>query len=134
MTSGGDTYPTPARDLAGYLTRYPQQITFTDQDPATVMDHYHTREFEMINDGLRLDRERLLAHVRTGRKNAASVQVTIHDTVIEGNRIAARYTLTATMRKGSMIATEIYMFGQLAPDGRLHHVDQVTRTIPAADS
>jgi hypothetical protein len=38
------------------------------------------------------------------------------------------------MRKGSVIATEIYMFGHLAPDGRLHHIDQVTRSIPATDT
>jgi hypothetical protein len=61
------------------------------------------------------------------------VQVAVHDTVIDGDRVAARYTLTATMRKGSMIATEIYMFGHLAPDGRLHHIDQVTRNIPTTD-
>jgi hypothetical protein len=134
MSSDGDGHPIPGRDLVGYLTRYPQQITFGDEDPAAVMDRYHTPEFIMINDGIRLDRERLLAHVSTGRKRAAGVHVAVHDTVSNGNCVAARYTLTATMRKGPVIATEIYMFGQLAPDGRLHHVNQVTRSIPSAES
>jgi hypothetical protein len=88
------------------------------------------RCFEMVNDGVRLDHDQLLAHAGTGRKNATSVEVVVHDTVIDGDRVAARYTLTAAMRRGSVIATEIYMFGHLAPDGRLHHVDQVTRNIP----
>lgn len=134
MTSDRNTHLPPGRDLAGYLTRYPQQIIFGDQEPAAVMDRYHTPNFEMINDGARLDRDRLLAHTRTGRKNATSVQVMVHDTVTDGDRVAARYTLTATMRKGSVIATEIYMFGHLAPDGRLCHIDQVTRSIPTADA
>jgi len=134
MTSDSNTHLPPGRDLVGYLTRYPQQLVFGDQEPAAVMDHYHTPTFEMVNDGVRLDRDRLLAHVGTGRKNAASVQVVVHDAVIDGERVAARYTLTATMLKGSVIATEIYMFGHLAPDGRLHHVDQVTRSIPTADT
>lgn len=124
------TYPTPGSDLIGYLTRYPEQLTFGDQDPASVMDHYHTPEFEMINDGITLDRDRLLAHVRVGRKNATGVQVDVHDTVVSGSRVAARYTLTAQMRKGAVIATEIYMFGRLAPDGRLQHVTQITRALP----
>jgi len=133
MTSADNTYPPPAGDPAGYLARYPQQITFGDQDPAVVMDRYHTTDFEMINDGVRLDRDRLLAHVQTGRRNAAAVQVVVHDAVVDGDRLAARYTLTATMRKGQVIATEIYMFGHLAADGRLRHVDQVTRSVPATD-
>src|SRR6266511_1040399 len=112
MTSDSTTDLTPGRDLAGYLTRYPHQV----------------------NVGVRLDRDRLLAHMRTGRKNATGVHVVVHETVIDGDRVAARYTLTATMRKGSEIVTEIYMFGHLAPDGRLHHVDQVTRNLPTADT
>jgi hypothetical protein len=79
-----------------------------------------------------LDRDRLLAHVRTGRRNATSVRVAVHDAVTEGERVAARYTLTAVMRKGAVVATEIYMFGRLAPDGRLRHVEQLTRIVPAA--
>ena len=132
MTGDSNTL-TPGRDLVGYLTRYPQQITFGDQEPAAVMDRYHTPNFEIVNDGIRPDRDRLLAHVRAGRKNATSVQVVVHDAVIDGDRVAARYALTAAMRKGSVIATEIYMFGHLSPDGRLHHVDQVTRSIPTTD-
>jgi hypothetical protein len=134
VTSDSDTYLPPGRDLVGYLTRYPPQLTFGDQDPAAVMDHYHTPDFDMTNDGIRLDRERLLAHVATGRKNAASVQVVVHDAVVDGAVAAARYTLTATMRKGQLIATEIYMFGHLAPDGRLRHVDQITRAVPTTDT
>jgi SnoaL-like domain len=130
MTSDSNTHVPPGRDLVGYLTSYPQRLTFGDQEPAVVMDLYHTPDFEMINDGVRLDRDRLLAHVATGRRNATGVQVVVHDAVIDGDRVAARYTLTATMRKGQVIATEIYMFGDLAPDGRLRHVDQVTRSVP----
>jgi hypothetical protein len=36
------------------------------------------------------------------------------------------------MRKGGEIETEIYMFGELAADGRISRVDQITRTPTAA--
>jgi hypothetical protein len=132
MTAYDTSRISPGNDLAGYLARYPHELTFGDEDPGSVLDRYHTPDFEMINDGVRLDRDRLLAHVRPARKNATSVEVIVHDAVVDGDRVAARYTLTAALRHGHVVSTEIYMFGQLAADGRLRHVDQLTRALPNA--
>lgn len=116
-------------DVAAYLTQYPQEVTFGTEDVGTVFDRYHTPEFVMCNDGIQLDREKLLAHVRPARKRAKGVRVEVHDIVSAAGRVAARYTLTADMATGTTIATEIYMFGQLAADGRLRWVDQITRDV-----
>lgn len=43
---------TPALDLAGYLTRYPHEMAFGDEEPAAVLDRYHTPDVEFVNDGL----------------------------------------------------------------------------------
>jgi len=116
-------------DVIAYLTRYPQEVTFGDEDAATVFDRYHTLDFLMRNDGLELDRDMLLAHVRPARKRAKAVSVAVHETMSAADRVAARYTLTAEMATGNTIATEIYMFGELAADGRLRRVDQITRDV-----
>ncbi|HZM80548.1 MAG TPA: nuclear transport factor 2 family protein [Candidatus Limnocylindrales bacterium] len=115
--------------IVDYLTRYPREVTFGDEDPAAVFDRYHTPDFVMRNDGLELDRDRLLAHVRPARKRARAVSVTVHETMTAADRVAARYVLTAEMASGNTIATEIYMFGELAGDGRLKRIDQITREI-----
>jgi hypothetical protein len=94
-----------------------------------VFDRYHTADFAMCNDGIRLDRAKLLAHVRPARKRAKAVRVEVHEAVSAADRVAARYTLTADMMSGTTIATEIYMFGQLSMDGRLQRVDQITRDV-----
>ncbi len=120
------------RDLTAYLTEYPREVAFGDEDAAAVFDRYHVPQFEMINDGVRLDRERLLAHVRPARKNATSVHVDVQETMTDGERVAARYILTAVMRQGHVVTTEIYMFGVLSEDGRLRRVDQITRNLPTA--
>lgn len=117
----------PAEDLATYLRDYPQEITFGDQPPAVAFDRYHHPDIRWVNDGLSLDRQRLLAHVESARKRATGVDIEVLDAVREDDRVAARYVLTARMRKGADVVTEIYMFGRLAPDGRLQRVDQVTR-------
>ena len=128
----GSTDPLPGHDFTSYLTTYPQQAAFGDEPAATVFDRYHVPEFVLFHNGVPLDRERLIAHVRPARKNATEVRVEVHEVVQDGDRAAARYTLTAVMRKGRVIATEIYMFGQLAGDGRLQRIDQIGREVPAA--
>jgi hypothetical protein len=120
---------TPGDDLIGYLTRYPHELTFGDDDPAAVFGRYHTDDFVLHNDGIPLDKERLLAHVKVGRRNATQIHVEVHDALISGGQVAARYTLTAVMRRGQVIATEIHMFGQLTPDGRLRRVEQLSRDV-----
>ena len=116
-------------DVADYLVQYPQEVTFGEEDAETVFDRYHTPDFVICNDGIQLDREKLLAHVRPARKRAKGVRVEVHETVSTADRVAARYTLTADMATGNTIATEIYMFGQLSADGRLRRVDQITRDV-----
>jgi hypothetical protein len=123
-------HPLPGQDLGAYLTRYPHELTFGDDEPGAVFDRYHSPEFVLYNDGLALDRERLLAHVTSARKRAASVRTDVHEVLVTGDRVAARYTLTAVMRKGQRIATEIFLFGELDPDGRLRRIRQLTRPAP----
>ena len=122
----------PGHDLRGYLINYPQEISFGDEPAEIVFDRYHVPDFVLYNDGFALDREKLLAHVRPARKRASSIYVEVHDTLAEDDRVAARYTLRAVMRKGgTTVVTEIYLFGQVAADGRLQRVAQITRTLPA---
>ncbi|WP_179855652.1 nuclear transport factor 2 family protein [Paractinoplanes atraurantiacus] len=121
---------TPRSDLSAYLTRYPQEAGLGDEDPATVLDRYHTPDYELVNDGVRLDRQRLLDHVRPARRRATGLRVEVEQALVDGDQVAARYRLIAEMRRGGTITTEIYMFGELAADGRLRRVTQATRGIP----
>ena len=128
----GSNGSTPGRDLAAYLTEYPNEIAFGHEEPGEVFDRYHTPDFVLYNDGMPLDRDKLLAHVRPARRRAASVHIEVHEALVSGNRVAARYSLTAVMNKGAVITTEIYMFGELAADGRLRRCDQQTRLVPTS--
>ncbi len=118
-----------AVNIAVYLSRYPQEVTFGDEDAASVFDRYHTPDFVMSTDGVMLNREKLLAHVRPARKRARGVRVDVRETMSTADRFAARYTLTAEMTTGNTIATEIYMFGEFSGDGRLRRVAQITRDV-----
>jgi hypothetical protein len=122
--------PLPGVDFAGYLCIYTDQMVVGDEEPAAVVDRYHTPDIEWISDGNRLDRARLIAHVAPVRRNACSASVDVHEVVVAGERLAARYTLRATLRRGREVEIDSYLFGTLAADGRLRRVDQITRTLP----
>jgi ketosteroid isomerase-like protein len=122
--------PVPAEDFAGYLRGYTAEMTAGDEDPAAVVDRYHAPDIRWVSDGNALDRDRLVAHVGPARRNARSVHVEVHDVVVSGDRVAARYTLRATLRKGRELTMDAHLFGTLAADGRLRRVDQITRTLP----
>jgi hypothetical protein len=119
----------PGRDVAAYLTAYVAEMAFGAEQPEVVVDRYHTPDIVWFSDGHPMDRNRLVAHAKPSRKNVTQCRVDIADTIASGNHVAARYTVTATMRTGHTIVTEIYMFGDLAPDGRLCRVDAITRDV-----
>ncbi|MFE9689511.1 nuclear transport factor 2 family protein [Micromonospora sp. NPDC005806] len=119
--------PSPGEDLAGYLRSYVQEMAFGGEEPGVVMDRYHTPDIAWYNNGLHLDRERLMAHARPVRRRVTRCDLDIHDALVCGDQVAARYTLTAVARDRATV-TEIHMFGRLAPDGRLCRIDQLTRT------
>jgi len=119
----------PGQDIREYLISYPHELAFGADDAQVVFERHHTLDFVLVNDGQPLNRSVLLAHVQSSRKNVTSVQVEVHEVLVSADRVAARYTLTAVMRKARVVTTEIYMFGRLAADGRLEHIDQITRNI-----
>ncbi|MGW4350460.1 nuclear transport factor 2 family protein [Nocardia sp. NPDC004582] len=117
-------------DLHEFLTTYPHDVAFAADDPSTVVDRWFTPDIDFRNDGLRLNRQSLIAHARPARKNAESVRVRIHRAVLSGDSIAAHYTMFATLRTTGPTATEVCMVGRLSPDGRIERIDQLTRSVP----
>ncbi|MEV4493459.1 nuclear transport factor 2 family protein [Micromonospora coxensis] len=122
----------PGSDLAGYLRSYVQEMGFGTEDPEVVLDRYHTPDLVWHNDGTVLDRQRLIDHARPVRRTVTEGHVDVHDTLVHGDRVAARYTLHAVSR-GRPLVTDIHLFGRLAPDGRLCRIDQLTRIVPTGE-
>jgi hypothetical protein len=119
----------PERDLAAFLASLPEQLTFGDEEPATIVDRYYTPDFEQYNDGIRLDRDKLAQHARPARKNVVGLRIDVHEVLVSGDRFAARYTIHAEMRKGPILVNEVYMFARLGSDGRIRRIDSTSRTV-----
>jgi hypothetical protein len=119
---------TTADRMSEFLSAYPRAMALSDEDPGSVFDRYHTPDAVYVSDGLALDRTRVVDHARPARKNVESCDVDVHGIVHAGADVAAHYTLIARMRKGRTVTTHITMLARLAEDGRVAHIDQVTRT------
>ncbi|GII01387.1 nuclear transport factor 2 family protein [Planobispora takensis] len=119
--------------LIALLTVLPRELAFGQEDPGTVLDRYYTPEIVYVSDGIALDRDRLVAHARPARRNGRLLRVDVHETLVSGDRAAARSVLHAVMRKGKAVTMEIYTFARFAPDGRVYRIDSITRALPAPD-
>ena len=98
-----------------------------EEEAADVVDRYCAPDIVQVADGIELDREKLIAHLRPVRKNLVSWRFEVHEAHRTGDRLAARFTIHAEMRRGQKVATEVYLFGELTPDGRLCRSNQLTR-------
>ncbi|MGK5552869.1 nuclear transport factor 2 family protein [Actinomadura kijaniata] len=125
------------RDLVDFLVTYTRDMALSEEEPGAILDRYFVPDFQYRNDGLVIDRQRMIEHVRPVRRNvdrAATAAgdrsgVEIHEALVGDDRIAARWTLRTRLRKGGGFAAEVYMFGRLAPDGRIQRIDQLTRQL-----
>lgn len=128
----GATDPAEARagsTFLRYLTSFPAEMALGTDDPEAVLDRYCTPDFDHTDGGTLLDRERLVAHARPARRNVLALRVDVHDTLVDGRRAAARYTLHTSMRQGYDLSTEVYLFADLAEDGRLRRAVSTTRSL-----
>ncbi|GAA5064639.1 hypothetical protein HNP84_007695 [Thermocatellispora tengchongensis] len=121
----------PKRFIAGFFTSFTADILGSDEDPARIVDRYHTPDIVQIADGNRIDRDKLIAHTRPVRKNRPVSRVEVHEALASGDDIAARYTLHVRQR-GKELAIEVHFFGRFTPDGRMRRAHMLTRTLPAA--
>jgi hypothetical protein len=125
------------RDLADFLITYTRDMALSEEDPGAILDRYFVPDFEYHNDGLVIDRRRMIEHVRPVRKNVDKTAmaagdrswVEIHEALVRGDRMAARWTLRTKLRGGKTFAAEIHMFGRLAADGRIRRIDQLSRRL-----
>lgn len=119
------------RFVADLFTSFTREAVADGADPGPIVDRYYTPDAVQTADGIRIDRDRLVAHIRPVRKNLSDFAFEVHEALRDGERIAARFTIDATDRRGRRSTTEVHLFGELAPDGRIRRTHQISRTVEA---
>ncbi|WP_027761059.1 nuclear transport factor 2 family protein [Streptomyces sp. AA1529] len=125
----------PRRFIADFVTGFHAALVggdggdCGDEEAAAIVDRFHTPDVEQIADGHRMDRAKLVAHTRPTRKRRPKLEMTVHEALTAGDRLAARYTMQVRDGKREF-AIEVCFFGRFAPDGRLRRARMLTRHVP----
>ncbi|MFG1870515.1 nuclear transport factor 2 family protein [Micromonospora arborensis] len=123
----------PKEFITNFFTSFMSDLVRGDDDPAVVVDRYHTPDIVQVADGHQMDRAKLIAHTRPARKHQTGARWEVHEAIADGDRVAARYTLhfQTAKREGSV---DVHFFGQFAADGRMRRAHMLTRSVPVKAS
>ncbi|GGR90614.1 hypothetical protein GCM10010252_31800 [Streptomyces aureoverticillatus] len=123
----------PEQFVADFFTSFTDAVVHGSEDPSDLMSRYYTRDVVQVADGLPLDWDRLLAHLRPVRRNLRQFRCEVHEAFADGDRIATRFTIHARMRKGGPVSTRVHMFAEFTPEGLLRRSEQLTRSVTPAE-
>lgn len=118
-----------AEFVEGFYGSFTQEVLTGSDEAGVVVDRYFTPDIVQVADGVVLDRQKLVEHLRPIRKNLVRWRFEVHEAIRDQDKLAARFTIHAEMRKGRIISTEVYLFGELTPDGRIRRTTQATRDV-----
>ncbi|GAA4167146.1 hypothetical protein [Gryllotalpicola koreensis] len=91
-----------------------------------------TDDYRQSTDGQWIDRAQFAAQLTQLRGFVQSVDIEVKSELTQGSSYAERHVITVTGRDGSTGRQEVYLFGELASDGRFAWLEELTRSLPAA--
>lgn len=105
-----------------------------DQPLSDVVARHFTEDYRQRTDGQWDDRDGFLQHIAHLRSVVASAHIEVLDELSHGTRYADRHVVTVTKRDGSTVVQEVYLFGELAPDGRFRRIEETTLMLAGSES
>ncbi|MFJ3955194.1 nuclear transport factor 2 family protein [Streptomyces libani] len=97
-------------------------------------DRHFTPEYRQRTDGQWADRAGFLEHIAHLRTLVAGGHVQVHEELYDGSKYADRHTAHITKKDGSTVRTEVYVFADLAPDGRFSRIEETTLLLQGTDA
>ncbi|QES53008.1 hypothetical protein DEJ51_00970 [Streptomyces venezuelae] len=109
------------------ITRALHDLLFTpDLGLTEAVDRHFTPDYRQRTNGVWSDRAGFVQHMTRLRTLIRSGHVQVHDELRDGARYADRHTVTLVHEDGHTSRTEVYLFAELAPDGRFRRVEETT--------
>ncbi|RAG82733.1 nuclear transport factor 2 family protein [Streptacidiphilus pinicola] len=121
----------PATRIDAALT----DLLFTpglDLDEAA--DRHFAPDYRQRTDGRWDDRRQFLTHIAHLREVVAGGSVEVHDELVAGDRYADRHTVRVVKKDGSVVRMEVYLFAELAADGRFRRIEETTLLLEGAEA
>ncbi|GGV28882.1 hypothetical protein GCM10010495_51320 [Kitasatospora herbaricolor] len=109
------------------ITRAINDLLFTPElDLTEALDRHFAPDYRQRTDGVWSDRDSFAQHMTRLRSLVRGGHIQVHDELRDGSRYADRHTVTVEQHNGRTSRTEVYLFAELAPDGRFLRVEETT--------
>ncbi|MFF2519008.1 nuclear transport factor 2 family protein [Streptomyces sp. NPDC058086] len=106
-----------------------EDITLTE-----AADRHFTPDYRQRTDGEWADRTEFLDHIAHLRTLVADGEIEVHEELYDGTKYADRHTCHITKTDGSTVSMEVYVFADLAPDGRFQRIEETTLMLKGSDA
>ncbi|MFE2283288.1 nuclear transport factor 2 family protein [Streptomyces sp. NPDC059443] len=98
------------------------------------VERHFTPEYRQRTDGEWVDRAEFIEHITHVRGVVVDGHVVVHEELHDGAKYADRHTVHITKKDGSTVLMEVYVFADLAPDGRFDRIEETTLMLEGSDA
>lgn len=92
---------------------------------------HFTDSYRQSTNGEWIDRAAFAQQMTQLRPHVDSVEITVLDEVSQGSAYAERHVIRVTQHGGGVARQEVFLFAQLADDGRFDSLEELVRPLPA---
>lgn len=103
-----------------------------DQPVEHVLSRHLTDGYRQSTNGEWIDRATFAQQLAQLRQFVEHVEIRVLDELTVGSVYAERHTIHITGRDGSVQGQEVFLFGEVADDGRLDSLEELVRPLPAS--
>lgn len=89
-----------------------------------------TDSYRQSTNGEWIDRAAFAAQLEATRGFVAGVEIEVVAELSQGSAYAERHIIAVTQPSGAVARQEVYLFGEIAPDGRFAWLEELTRPLP----
>lgn len=94
-----------------------------------VLARHFTHDYRQSTNGDWIDRAAFAEQVTQLRAFIDHVEIRVLDELMQGSRYAERHVIQVTGRDGSVIGQEVYLFADIAEDGRFASLEEISRPL-----
>jgi hypothetical protein len=98
------------------------------------IDKHFAPDYRQRTDGVWSTRAEFAEHIAHLRKVVSTGSLQVHEELRDGPIYAERHTIAVTRTDGSEVRTEVYVFGECAPDGRFRRIEETTLMLSGSEA
>ena len=123
-----------APTTAGIATALTELVLDRELTVEQAVSRHFTDDYRQCTDGVWCDRAEFVDHIEHLRTVVAGGEVEVHEELRDGARYADRHTVRLVKTDGGRVRTRVYLFAEVAADGRFHRIDEATVMLDGAEA